>query len=69
VNRQITAKAQDSPAAAAAAATADVNAQGKWYPTYKISKATSFTVVYAGDSHDCANLDTRGPWRYFEVVS
>jgi hypothetical protein len=36
-------------------ATANVNAQGKWYPTYSITRKTTFTVVFGGDSHNSAN--------------
>jgi hypothetical protein len=33
--------------------TAQINAQGKWYPTYAITRKTTFTVVSAGDAgHD-----------------
>jgi hypothetical protein len=36
-------------------ATGKVNAQGKWYPTYSITRKTTFTIVFAGDAHDGPN--------------
>lgn len=36
-------------------ATGTVNAQGHWYPTYSITRKTTFTVVFAGDSSDKAS--------------
>ena len=36
-------------------ATGDVNAQGKWYPTYSIGRKTTLTVVFAGDSLNAPN--------------
>lgn len=36
-------------------ATGNVNAKGKWYPTYSITRKTTFTVVFGGDSHNKAN--------------
>ena len=36
-------------------ATGDVNAQGEWYPTYPISRKTTLTVVFAGDSYNAPN--------------
>jgi hypothetical protein len=36
-------------------ATGTVDAQGKWYPTYAITKKTLFTVVFAGDTHNDPN--------------
>jgi hypothetical protein len=36
-------------------ATGDVNAQGKWYPTYSITRKTLFTAVFAGDAHNDPN--------------
>jgi hypothetical protein len=36
-------------------ATSKVNAQGKWYPTYPITRETTFTVVFAGDALDGPN--------------
>ncbi|HEY6495854.1 MAG TPA: carboxypeptidase-like regulatory domain-containing protein [Trebonia sp.] len=36
-------------------ATGEVNAQGKWYPTYSITRKTLFTAVFAGDSHNDPN--------------
>jgi hypothetical protein len=36
-------------------ATGNVNAQGKWYPSYSITRETLFTVVFGGDSHNAGN--------------
>lgn len=36
-------------------ATGNVNAQGKWYPSAPITRKTTFTVIFAGDSQDKAN--------------
>jgi hypothetical protein len=36
-------------------AAGDVNAQGKWYPTYLIGRKTTLTVVFAGDSYNAPN--------------
>ncbi len=27
-----------------------VNAEGKWYPVYRVTRATTFTAVFAGDA-------------------
>jgi hypothetical protein len=35
-------------------ATGKVNAKGKWYPTYTITRKSTFTVVFGGDSHNAA---------------
>lgn len=36
-------------------ATGTVDAQGKWYATYSITRKTTFTVFFAGDSHNSPN--------------
>jgi hypothetical protein len=36
-------------------ATGHVSAAGRWHPTYTITRKTTFTVVFAGDSHNTAN--------------
>jgi hypothetical protein len=36
-------------------ATGKVNAGGKWYPTYSITRKTTFTIVFAGDAHNGPN--------------
>ena len=36
-------------------AAGNVNAQGKWYPSYAITKETLFTVVFGGDFHNAGN--------------
>lgn len=36
-------------------ATGNVNAQGKWYPSYLITRKTLFTVVFGGDSANAPN--------------
>jgi hypothetical protein len=33
-------------------AAGKVNAKGKWYPTYSITRTTTFTAVFAGDAHN-----------------
>jgi hypothetical protein len=36
-------------------ATGKVNAEGKWYPVYTVTRTTTFEVTFAGDSHNTAN--------------
>jgi hypothetical protein len=36
-------------------ASASVSARGTWHPAYRITRKTSFTVVYAGDAHNARN--------------
>jgi hypothetical protein len=50
-------------------AVADVNDSGKWYPTYRITRTTTFTAVFAGDAHDAPNSAHRTLHAYARVTS
>jgi len=49
-------------------AAGDVNAEGKWYPTYTITRATTFTAVFAGDAHDDPDWASRTLTAYARVT-
>jgi hypothetical protein len=49
-------------------AAGDVNAEGKWYPTYAITKTTTFTAVFSGDAHDGPNWASRTLNAYARVA-
>lgn len=49
-------------------ATGEVNAQGKWYPTYPITRATAFTAVFAGDAQDGPSWASRTLTAYARVT-
>ncbi len=49
-------------------AAGDVNAEGKWYPTYVITRATTFTAVFAGDARDDPSWASRTLTAYARVT-
>jgi len=49
-------------------ATGNVNAKGKWYPTYAITRTTTFTAVFAGDAHNDPNSASRTLDAYAQVA-
>jgi hypothetical protein len=49
-------------------ATGNVNAKGKWYPVYKITRATKFTAVFAGDMRNRPNSASRTLRAYARVT-
>lgn len=49
-------------------AAGDVNAEGKWYPTYVITRATTFTAVFAGDADDAPSRASRTLTAYARVT-
>ena len=51
-DRRVALYAEPAGEARRLVATADVNARGKWYPTYTITRKTTFTAVLAGDKRD-----------------
>jgi hypothetical protein len=50
-------------------ATGNVDAKGKWYPAYTITKTTTFTAVFAGDALNPANSASRTLYAYARVAS
>jgi hypothetical protein len=50
-------------------ATGTVNAHGKWYPTYSITRETTFTAVFAGDAHNARNRASRTLYAYALVAN
>jgi hypothetical protein len=49
-------------------AAGHVNAKGKWYPTYSITRATTFTAVFAGDAHNAPDSASRTLTAYARVT-
>lgn len=49
-------------------ATGTVDAKGKWYPVYSITRTTTFTAVFAGDSRDAPNSASRTLHAYARVT-
>jgi hypothetical protein len=49
-------------------AAGKVNAKGKWYPTYPITRTTTFTAVFAGDAHNRRNSASRTLGAYARVT-
>jgi hypothetical protein len=49
-------------------ATGNVNAKGKWYPVYPITRATKFTAVFAGDARNRPNSASRTLRAYARVT-
>jgi hypothetical protein len=49
-------------------ATENVNAKGKWYPAYTITRATKFTAVFAGDALNRPNSASRTLLAYARVT-
>jgi hypothetical protein len=50
-------------------ATGEVNAAGKWYPTYTITRTTTFTAFFAGDAHNAPAWASRTLNAYARVSS
>jgi hypothetical protein len=50
-------------------ATGNVDAKGKWYPTYTITRTTTFTAVFSGDALNAANSASRTLYAYARVAS
>jgi hypothetical protein len=50
-------------------ATGNVNAEGKWYPTYSITRTTTFTAVSARNEHHAANWASRTLYAYALVAN
>ena len=50
-------------------ATGKVDAQGKWYPTYSITRETTFTAVFAGNKHYAANSASRTLYAHARVAN
>ena len=50
-------------------ATGNVDANGKWYPTYTITRTTTFTAVFSGDALNAANSASRTLYAYARVAS
>ena len=50
-------------------ATGQVDAYGKWYPTYSITRATTFTAVFAGNRHYAANSASRTLYAFARVAN
>lgn len=50
-------------------ATGEVNAAGKWYRTYTITRATTFTAFFAGDAHNASARASRTLNAYARVTS
>jgi hypothetical protein len=49
-------------------ATGTVDAKGKWYPAYALTRTTTFTAVFAGDGHNAANSASRTLNAYARVT-
>ncbi len=50
-------------------ATGSVDAKGKWYPTYTITRTTTFTAVFSGDALNAANSASRTLYAHARVAS
>lgn len=50
-------------------AAGKVNAEGKWYPTYSITRTTTFTAVFARNQHYAANSASRTLYAYARVAN
>jgi hypothetical protein len=50
-------------------ATGNVDEKGKWYPTYTITRTTTFTAVFSGDALNAANSASRTLYAYARVAS
>ena len=49
-------------------AVGDVNAKGKWYPVYRMTRATTFTAVFAGDARGGPSSASRTLRAYARVT-
>jgi hypothetical protein len=49
-------------------AAGTVDAKGKWYPVYSITRTTTFTAVFAGDARDAPNSASRTVRAYARVT-
>lgn len=67
-DRQVSLYATPVGAARSLVATGTVNAQGKWYLRYPITRETTFTAVFAGDAYNAANSATRTLQAYARVA-
>lgn len=50
-------------------ATGKVDADGKWYPTYSITRETTFTAVFDGNRHSTANSASRTLYAFARVAN
>ena len=49
-------------------ASGNVDARGKWYPVYSLTRTTTFTAVFAGDARDAPNSASRTLHAYARVT-
>jgi hypothetical protein len=67
-NRRVSLYAAPYGAPRRLVATGNVNAAGKWYPTYTITRTTTFTAFFAGDGRDAPNWASRTLNAYARVT-
>jgi hypothetical protein len=67
-DRTVSLYATPSGGARTLVATGTVNAEGKWYVQYTITRATTFTAVFAGDAYNAANSASRTLYAYARVT-
>jgi hypothetical protein len=68
-DRRVTLYATPAGEARRLVAAGNVNARGKWYPTYRLTRATEFTAVFAGDRYNAPNSASRTLRAYARVTS